>query len=65
MFGASAGNKNSESYNWVSTEDNDQNQNPANNGWTLADGTDHQAGTKWQDEYSDTGKLKITARLTP
>ena len=52
-----------ESYNWQSTENNDEDLNPAGNGWTLANGTDQRFGVIWQDEYSDTGKLKITARM--
>ncbi len=65
MFNATAGSSNSERYNWESTENNDENLNPTGNGWTLADGTDAQQVITWQPEYSDTGKLKITARLNP
>ena len=65
MLGADAGEVNDESYNWVSTEDNGENLNPTGNGWTLADGTDPRLSGNWQAEYSDTGKLKITARLNP
>ena len=65
MLGAAAGDVSSEYYNWGSTEDNDENLNPVGNGWTLANGTDQRFGLLWRDEYTDTGKLKITARLNP
>ncbi len=54
-----------ETYNWQSTENNDEDLNPTGNGWTLANGTDHRSGEIWQTEYPDTGKMKITARLNP
>ena len=65
MLGADAGRVSDESYNWESTENNDEDLNPTGNGWTLADGTDARLGGKWQTEYSDTGKMKITAMLNP
>ena len=65
MFSADAGGISGEYYNWQSTENNDEDLNPAGNGWTLANGTDQRFGQDWQNEYSDTGKLKITASLNP
>ena len=64
MLSADAGSTaNYETYNWQSTENNDEDLNPAGNGWTLANGTDHRSGEIWQTEYSDTGKMKITAKI--
>ena len=66
MLSADAGSTaNYETYNWQSTENNNEDLNPTGNGWTLANGTDHRSGEIWQTEYSDTGKMKITAMLNP
>ena len=61
-FAATGGGGTFEGYNWATTESDEENLNPAGNGWSLANGTDfHVDGRAWLAEYADTGLLLVLA----
>ena len=62
QFAATGGGGTLEGYNWATTEADDENLNPAGNGWSLANGTDYYSeGRGWLAEYADTGLLLVSA----